>query len=161
MCKIMKYQKCNNNELKFNRNSTEFVTTNPQKLEWNFCLKMICIFATKQLNLNKIYFVIVLLERVLLKLGCTETDEQLEAAVNKFLGPVLLKIDSPNENVRKRVSVWIFWEKNSFLTRIWFNCRSWRSSRILTRGWRVGQRSKFPWKLFWHCIKIQTPVFYW
>uniref|UniRef100_A0A336L3V3 CSON003432 protein n=1 Tax=Culicoides sonorensis TaxID=179676 RepID=A0A336L3V3_CULSO len=46
---------------------------------------------------------IVLLERVLLKLGCTESDEQLEAVVSKFLGPVLLKIDSPNEEVRKRV----------------------------------------------------------
>ncbi|XP_063697227.1 proteasome-associated protein ECM29 homolog [Culicoides brevitarsis] len=46
---------------------------------------------------------IVLLERVLLKLGCTDTDEQLEASINKFLGPVLLKIDSPNEETRKKV----------------------------------------------------------
>lgn len=45
----------------------------------------------------------VLLERVLLKLGLTDTDEQLEQQLNKFLGPVLLKIVSPSEEVRKKV----------------------------------------------------------
>lgn len=49
------------------------------------------------------YFFLELLDRVLFRLGCAESDDQLETAVNKFLGPVLLKIDSPNENVRKRV----------------------------------------------------------
>ncbi|CRK95076.1 CLUMA_CG008554, isoform A [Clunio marinus] len=46
---------------------------------------------------------LVLLERVLLKLGLADTDEQLEMQLNKFLGPVLLKIVSPSEDVRKKV----------------------------------------------------------
>ena len=46
-----------------------------------------------------------LLERVLFRLGTTETDEQLETAVNKFLAPVLLKITSPNESVRCKVNL--------------------------------------------------------
>jgi proteasome component ECM29 len=52
--------------------------------------------------IRNIYFS-VLLERVLLKLGLAETDEQLEQQLNKFLGPVLLKIVSPSEEVRKKV----------------------------------------------------------
>ncbi|XP_058129433.1 proteasome-associated protein ECM29 homolog isoform X1 [Anopheles ziemanni] len=44
-----------------------------------------------------------LLERVLLRLGYADTDEQLQTTVNKFLTPVLIKITSPNENVRKKV----------------------------------------------------------
>lgn len=48
-------------------------------------------------------FILVLLERVLLKLGLADSDEQLEAQLNKFLGPVLLKIVSPSEDVRKKV----------------------------------------------------------
>lgn len=44
----------------------------------------------------------MLLERVLLKLGLAD-DEQLEPQLNKFLGPVLLKITSPSEDVRKKV----------------------------------------------------------
>jgi len=43
------------------------------------------------------------LERVLLKLGLTDTDEDLERQLNKFLAPVLLKIVSPSEEVRKLV----------------------------------------------------------
>uniref|UniRef100_A0A182JSK2 Proteasome-associated protein ECM29 homolog n=1 Tax=Anopheles christyi TaxID=43041 RepID=A0A182JSK2_9DIPT len=44
-----------------------------------------------------------LLERVLLRLGFADTDEQLQTTVTKFLTPVLIKITSPNENVRKKV----------------------------------------------------------
>ncbi|XP_053690406.1 proteasome-associated protein ECM29 homolog [Sabethes cyaneus] len=44
-----------------------------------------------------------LLERVLLRLGCADTDEQLQNTVNKFLTPVLIKITSPHEGVRKKV----------------------------------------------------------
>lgn len=44
-----------------------------------------------------------LLERVLFRLGTTESDEQLEAAVIKFLTPVLIKITSPHEAVRCKV----------------------------------------------------------
>ena len=44
-----------------------------------------------------------LLERVFLRLGCAETDEQLQEAVSKFLPPVLLKLTSQNEGVRKKV----------------------------------------------------------
>jgi len=39
----------------------------------------------------------------MLKLGLCETDEQFEQNVNKFLCPVLLKIQSRNEQVRKKV----------------------------------------------------------
>lgn len=44
-----------------------------------------------------------LLERVLLRLGCADTDEQLQNTVTKFLTPVLIKITSPHEAVRKKV----------------------------------------------------------
>jgi proteasome component ECM29 len=39
----------------------------------------------------------------LLRLGSANTDEQLENTVNKFLAPVLLKITSPHEPVRRKV----------------------------------------------------------
>lgn len=52
----------------------------------------------------KSFLRIELLERVLFRLGTTETDDQLEVAVNKFLTPVLLKITSPHESVRCKVS---------------------------------------------------------
>lgn len=45
----------------------------------------------------------VLLERVFLRLGSAETDEQLQASVCKFLPPVLLKLSSAQEGVRKKV----------------------------------------------------------
>lgn len=44
-----------------------------------------------------------LLERVLLRLGCVDTDEQLENTILKFLPPVLEKITSPHEAVRLKV----------------------------------------------------------
>jgi len=44
-----------------------------------------------------------LLERVFLRLGSAETDEQLQEAVSKFLPPVLLKLTSQQEGVRKKV----------------------------------------------------------
>uniref|UniRef100_A0A1B0DQH6 Proteasome component Ecm29 N-terminal domain-containing protein n=1 Tax=Phlebotomus papatasi TaxID=29031 RepID=A0A1B0DQH6_PHLPP len=46
---------------------------------------------------------IALLERVLLRLACADTDEQLQNAVSKFLAPVLLKIVSSDEAVRLKV----------------------------------------------------------
>lgn len=36
-------------------------------------------------------------------MGLADTDEQLEQQLNKFLAPVLLKIVSPHEDVRKKV----------------------------------------------------------
>lgn len=45
-----------------------------------------------------------LLERVFLRAGSAETDQQLEAVLDKFLCPVLLKIQSADEAVRKKVS---------------------------------------------------------
>ena len=45
----------------------------------------------------------VLLERVFLRLGSADTDEQLEVALAKFLAPVLLKLASPADGVRKKV----------------------------------------------------------
>lgn len=38
-----------------------------------------------------------------LRLGSAETDEQLQASVCKFLPPVLLKLSSAQEGVRKKV----------------------------------------------------------
>lgn len=38
-----------------------------------------------------------------LRLGTAETDEQLQASVCKFLPPVLLKLSSGQEGVRKKV----------------------------------------------------------
>uniref|UniRef100_A0A8C4NDS0 Ecm29 proteasome adaptor and scaffold n=1 Tax=Eptatretus burgeri TaxID=7764 RepID=A0A8C4NDS0_EPTBU len=43
------------------------------------------------------------LERVFLHLGLAETDEQLQTVVAKFLPPVLLKLSSSQEGVRKKV----------------------------------------------------------
>ncbi|XP_059487966.1 proteasome adapter and scaffold protein ECM29 [Neocloeon triangulifer] len=44
-----------------------------------------------------------LLERVLLRIGSAETDDQLQNVVSKFLPPVLLKLSSQQEGVRKKV----------------------------------------------------------
>lgn len=44
-----------------------------------------------------------LLERVLFRLGTADSDAALEAAVCRFLAPVLLKITSPAEPVRCKV----------------------------------------------------------
>ncbi|XP_075170057.1 proteasome-associated protein ECM29 homolog [Haematobia irritans] len=46
---------------------------------------------------------IELLERVLLRLGCADTDDKLEACVGRFLTPVILKITSPHDTVRNKV----------------------------------------------------------
>lgn len=46
---------------------------------------------------------LMLLERVFLRIGSAESDEQLETALGKFLTPVLLKLSSPEESVRKKV----------------------------------------------------------
>lgn len=48
-------------------------------------------------------FIKVLLERVFFRLGSADTDEQLQASVCKFLPPVLLKLSSAQEGVRKKV----------------------------------------------------------
>ncbi|KAG5667004.1 hypothetical protein PVAND_015007 [Polypedilum vanderplanki] len=44
-----------------------------------------------------------LLDRVLLKFGLCDDDEQFQQQLNKFLSPVLLKIVSPREDVRRKV----------------------------------------------------------
>lgn len=41
----------------------------------------------------------VLLDRVLLRLGNVDTDEQLESCLGRFLPPVILKLSSPHEQV--------------------------------------------------------------
>ena len=45
----------------------------------------------------------VLVERVFLRIGSAETDEQLEGVLGKFLAPVLLKLNSSEEGIRKKV----------------------------------------------------------
>ena len=44
-----------------------------------------------------------LLERIFLKFGSADTDEQFEAAVKKFLPPILLQLRSPEDGIRKKV----------------------------------------------------------
>ena len=50
-----------------------------------------------------ILFFAALLERVFLRVGSADSDEKLEAVIVKFLCPVLLKLTSTEENVRKKV----------------------------------------------------------
>lgn len=45
----------------------------------------------------------MLLERVFLRVGSADTDDQLQNVVSKFLPPVLLKLSSQQEGVRKKV----------------------------------------------------------
>jgi len=42
-------------------------------------------------------------ERVFLRIGSAESDDQLEAALGRFLPPVLLKLDSKEDGVRTKV----------------------------------------------------------
>ncbi|CAB3362538.1 Hypothetical predicted protein [Cloeon dipterum] len=44
-----------------------------------------------------------LLEKVVLRIGSAATDEQLQSVVSKFLPPVLLKLSSQQDGVRKKV----------------------------------------------------------
>lgn len=53
-------------------------------------------------------FLPALVERVFLRIGAAETDEQLESFLSKFLAPVLLKLNSPEETVRKKVHCFHF-----------------------------------------------------
>ncbi|KDR13581.1 proteasome-associated protein ECM29 homolog isoform X2 [Zootermopsis nevadensis] len=46
---------------------------------------------------------LTLLERVFLRIGSAESDEQLQSAISKFLPPVLLKLSSQQDGVRKKV----------------------------------------------------------
>ncbi|XP_041357221.1 proteasome adapter and scaffold protein ECM29-like [Gigantopelta aegis] len=45
----------------------------------------------------------ILVERVFLRIGSAETDEQLEKALGKFLTPVLIKLNSQEDGIRKKV----------------------------------------------------------
>jgi proteasome component ECM29 len=45
---------------------------------------------------------LVLLERVFLRVAAAETDEKLEQVLGRFLAPVLLKLASPIEVVKKK-----------------------------------------------------------
>ena len=55
------------------------------------------------MTIHIILSIAVLLERVFLRIGSAETDEQLETILNKFLTPVLLKLASQTDGVRKKV----------------------------------------------------------
>jgi hypothetical protein len=50
---------------------------------------------------------------VFLRIGSAESDEQLQSAVSKFLPPVLLKLSSQQDGVRKKVHK--FCEKMKFM----------------------------------------------
>lgn len=64
---------------------------------------MLDLHSFKLWIINQSLFHAVLLERVMLKFGLCETDEQFEVQLNKFICPVLAKIESKNEEVRKKV----------------------------------------------------------
>ena len=44
-----------------------------------------------------------LVERVFLRIGSAESDEQLEKELARFLTPVILKLDSTEDGIRKKV----------------------------------------------------------
>ncbi|XP_052750867.1 proteasome-associated protein ECM29 homolog [Galleria mellonella] len=46
---------------------------------------------------------LMLLDRVFLRLGNADTDDQLESCLTRFLPPVILKLSSPHEQVRTKV----------------------------------------------------------
>lgn len=46
---------------------------------------------------------VVLVERVFLRIVSTETDNAFQSALHKFLAPLLLKLASQHEAVRKKV----------------------------------------------------------
>ncbi|XP_072940517.1 proteasome adapter and scaffold protein ECM29 [Epargyreus clarus] len=46
---------------------------------------------------------LLLLDRVFLRLGAADSDEQLESCLSRFLPPVILKLSSPHEQVRTKV----------------------------------------------------------
>nr|XP_049703179.1 proteasome adapter and scaffold protein ECM29 [Helicoverpa armigera] len=46
---------------------------------------------------------LLLLDRVFLRLGNADSDDQLESCLNRFLPPVILKLSSPYEQVRTKV----------------------------------------------------------
>lgn len=62
-----------------------------------------CFIFVTNLNTEPLNYFSALLERVLLRIGSAETDEQLQSVVSKFLPPVLLKLSSQQEGVRKKV----------------------------------------------------------
>ena len=57
-----------------------------------YCLSFLCCVC-----------LLGLVERVFLRIGSAETDEQLESCLDRFLPPVLLKLNSSEEAVRKKV----------------------------------------------------------
>ncbi len=48
---------------------------------------------------------LVLLERAFLRIGSAESDDQFEALIDKLLGPIIFKVPSTHESVRKKVSL--------------------------------------------------------
>ena len=50
----------------------------------------------------ELFLLLVLLERVFLRVAAAETDEKLEQVLGRFLAPVLLKLASPIEDVKKK-----------------------------------------------------------
>lgn len=62
------------------------------------------------MHLFKCHFIFSeeILERLFLRLGAAQTDEQLEKTVGTFLVPLLLKVSSDHEAVKKKVKMVIF-----------------------------------------------------
>lgn len=70
------------------------------------CFPAIAIWSFNQFLFFFFFFLTAdQLERVFLRLGHAETDEQLQNIISKFLPPVLLKLSSTQEGVRKKVRV--------------------------------------------------------
>lgn len=47
-----------------------------------------------------------LLEKVFLRIALAESDDKLEASLNNFLAPTLLKLASRDEEVKNKVNKW-------------------------------------------------------
>lgn len=60
---------------------------------------MIVLPAVLIIFIHRWLSVLVLLDRVFLRLGNADSDEQLENCLNRFLPAVILKLSSPHEQV--------------------------------------------------------------
>ncbi|KAF4804063.1 hypothetical protein TURU_010843 [Turdus rufiventris] len=104
------------------------------------------------------------LERVFLRLGHAETDEQLQNIISKFLPPVLLKLSSTQEGVRKKIQARVIGNElhiKEFKAGLswWFHFTKLRQLSIRTRT-MVSQQLPVDYEeklaTFWSYCKSET-----
>lgn len=74
-------------------------------VEFFFKLELTNERGHKECLINTFVCFLELLERVFLRVASAETDEQLEKTVKIFLCPLLLKVASPHQEVKNKVSI--------------------------------------------------------